>query len=601
MAQNDNLDIMPNQDIVQQFQTFMAIYRETFHFEEMAKYTLSGIKNSFFNKGVSPDIDAIQKSIVEANLFFDTLITKLSSMIDPHKKNLVKLESTDKDGYTLYLTNNRAKLLKKAFSEAPTFDYQIDDKTLQFNYNTLDMKHLKQGTKLNSSDIQHYSDTLMALRDKMKRVSQVMYLQLLKTYHDTYGNVLRQIVRFVAKLDVIHSNAKCAVEYSYSRPIIDTENSSGYLDCKELRHPIIERIHTKEEYVPNDIVMGKGLHGMLLFGVNAVGKSSLMKSVGLATIMAQAGMYVPCESMTFSPYRNLYTRISGNDNIFKGQSTFAVEMSELRSILKRSDNKSLILGDELCSGTESVSALAIVAAGVISLAKKNASFIFATHLHALSEMEMLKQLPNVDCFHLKVQYSAENQTLVYDRKLEKGSGNPIYGLEVCKAMDMDQDFIDLANEIRLETMGKQPEIVKTTPSHFNKDIYVDKCENCGKTGEDVHHIKEQNTADIDGKIGHIHKNNQSNLVVLCKECHHNVHHGDLEIDGYKQTNVGMELIAKQSTVKRGAKKKFSSEDVVRILEYKGYPNKKDVINILSEKHNLKIGYATLVKILKGEY
>ena len=605
MTKQDHLDILPNKSILDKFNCFIESYRKTFEMEEMAKYTLIGIKNSFFKKGVNKDIDDIQKNIVEANLFFDTLISKLSAMIDPHKQNLVKLENTEKDGYTLYLTNNRAKLLKKAFGEKPTFEYQIDDKTYEFNYDSLDMKHLKQGTKLNSLDIQHYSDTLMGLRDKMKRVSQIIYLDFLKKYHEEYGCILSEIVRFVAKLDVIHSNAKCAVEYSYTRPILEKNNPTGCIDCKGLRHPIIERIHTKETYVPNDIILGKNLHGMLLFGVNAVGKSSLMKSVGLATIMAQAGMYVPCESMKYSPYRNLFTRISGNDNIFKGQSTFAVEMSELRSILKRSDDKSLILGDELCSGTESVSALAIVASGVISLAKKNASFIFATHLHALSEMERLRQLSNVNCFHLKVQYCAKSQTLMYDRKLEKGSGNPIYGLEVCKAMDLDEQFIELANEIRLETMGKSPEIIKTEPSHFNKDIYIDTCQNCGKTGIDVHHIKEQNKADIDGKIGHIHKNNESNLVVLCKDCHHEVHHGDLEIEGYKQTTTGIQLVSSNITnndlsSKKG-KKKFNEDHILTIMKYKEYPNKKDVVSMLLTNHNIKIGYGTLLKILKGTY
>ena len=72
--------------------------------------------------------------------------------------------------------------------------------------------------------------------------------------------------------------------------------------------------------------------------------------------MAQSGFYVPCESFTYNPYKYIFTRIIGNDNIFKGLSTFAVEMYELKSILENSDNKSLILGDELCSGTEIESA-----------------------------------------------------------------------------------------------------------------------------------------------------------------------------------------------------------------------------------------------------
>ena len=84
-----------------------------------------------------------------------------------------------------------------------------------------------------------------------------------------------------------------------------------------------------------------------MYGVNAVGKSSYMKSVGLSIILAQSGCYVPAKSFKYSPFKHLFTRISNNDNIFKGQSTFAVEMSELRAILKRCNNNSLVLGDEL--------------------------------------------------------------------------------------------------------------------------------------------------------------------------------------------------------------------------------------------------------------
>ena len=205
-----------------------------------------------------------------------------------------------------------------------------------------------------------------------------------------------------------------------------------------MRHPIIERIQTDIEYISNDICLGKKneetLNGMLLYGCNAVGKSSLMKAVGLNIIMAQTGMFVSSSEFRYSPFNYIFTRISDNDNIFKGQSSFAVEMSELRSILNRSDKNSIVLGDELCSGTESVSAQSIFAASVIKLAKKNINFVFATHLHELYKMSDIKELDNVKSYHLKVIFEEETKKLIYDRKLEEGNGPTIYGLEVCKAM-----------------------------------------------------------------------------------------------------------------------------------------------------------------------
>ena len=101
--------------------------------------------------------------------------------------------------------------------------------------------------------------------------------------------------------------------------------------------------------------------------------------------MAQSGLYVPCSSFVFSPYKKIFSRILNNDNLFKGLSTFAVEMSELRVILNNCDNNTLILGDELCSGTEIDSAISIFLAGLKKIYENNSTFIFATHLHQITE------------------------------------------------------------------------------------------------------------------------------------------------------------------------------------------------------------------------
>ena len=103
---------------------------------------------------------------------------------------------------------------------------------------------------------------------------------------------------------------------------------------------------------------------MLLYGINSSGKSCLMKSVAINLLLAQAGMYVFCDEMVFSPYKAIYTRISSADNIFRGTSSFIREMTELDNILRRADKYSLVVGDEVCAGTENVSAIAIVAASL---------------------------------------------------------------------------------------------------------------------------------------------------------------------------------------------------------------------------------------------
>ena len=173
---------------------------------------------------------------------------------------------------------------------------------------------------------------------------------------------------------------------------------------------MIEQLQTKERYVSNDISLGKEKDGVLLYGTNAVGKTSIIRAIGISVIMAQAGLFVPCKSFEYSPYKNIFSRILGNDNLFKGLSTFAVEMSELRHILRYTDENSLILGDELCSGTEIESAISIFVTGIQLFHKKQSSFIFATHLHQIVDYDeitsgrtMAAMAKLCDCTHARYE------------------------------------------------------------------------------------------------------------------------------------------------------------------------------------------------------
>ena len=239
-----------------------------------------------------------------------------------------------------------------------------------------------------------------------------------------------------------------SINNGYVKPTIKLKEHS-YVDIKQIRHPIIEFIHNNTKYVPNDIVLGSGEQsGILLFGINAVGKSSCMKSIGISIIMAQAGMFVPCDSMIYHPYNYLFTRIKNNDNLYAGLSSFEVEMKEFKIILRYANQNSIILGDELCSGTETQDATALVASGITQLSDRNSSFIFATHLY-LADMEYIKKLTNIKLYHMLVELDKNNpKRLIYTRKLQPGNGPKSYGILVCESMSLDNKFIELAKEIR---------------------------------------------------------------------------------------------------------------------------------------------------------
>ena len=296
-----------------------------------------------------------------------------------------------------------------------------------------------------------------------------------------------------------------------------------------MRHCLIEQFQTNELYVTNDIVLGDGnTDGILLYGTNAVGKTSFIKALGVAIIMAQSGLYVPCSEFNYMPYKYLFTRIIGNDNIFKGLSTFAVEMSELRTILRLSDNNSLILGDELCSGTETLSAISIFVAGIQQLHRCKSSFIFATHLHEIVDYSEISDLTSVKLKHMEVIYDKERDMLVYDRKLKDGPGNSMYGLEVCKSLDLPRHFLDAAYEIRMKYNPVARSILSLKTSHYNAKKIMGMCEKCNKKmGTEVHHLQHKSDANNQGIIvncdGIFYKHNLANLMTLCEKCHNETH------------------------------------------------------------------------------
>jgi DNA mismatch repair protein MutS len=249
--------------------------------------------------------------------------------------------------------------------------------------------------------------------------------------------------------------------------------------------------------------------------------------------------------MTLIPYTGLYTRILGNDNLWAGMSSFVVEMTEFRSILRSAAIRMLVIGDELCAGTETASATAIVAAGIQTLVKRGAHFLFATHLHELSEIPEIANDPKVRPYHLSVFPDLTTGALVYDRALRPGCGSPMYGLEVCRGLDMDAEFLALATALRKRMFTADG---KAHASRYNSSVVVSRCGICGAgaTGAntlEVHHIVPQAAADAEGRIAPgQHKNTKSNLVVLCESCHQKHHSGLLEIQGWKDTSEGVKLI-----------------------------------------------------------
>jgi DNA mismatch repair protein MutS len=311
--------------------------------------------------------------------------------------------------------------------------------------------------------------------------------------------------------------------------------------------------------------------------------------------------------MTLKPFKAIYTRILNQDNLFAGLSSFAVEMSELRDILRNADKHTLVLGDELCAGTESISAQALVASGIQWLSARNAKFIFATHLHGLPSV-IDTNILGVEVWHLHVEYDPITKKLVYDRSLRPGNGSTLYGLEVARAMDLPFEFIEEALKNRRKIEGSTTQI-EATSSAWNANIVRKECEICHKqmtSDLEVHHIKERASASSQGVLEDgTHMNNKRNLVVICQKCHDDVHAGKIDIGEVTVTSDGPERIIKEKSKimmiqKKSKWSKEENEIIVSTLRKYSTLSLKSIEAHLSSKHDIRISVSVLGKMRKEQ-
>jgi DNA mismatch repair protein MutS len=581
--------------------------------QECNKYSnVNEIKSNIFKETINIELDNLNTSINDNLQYFYKISEFINNILGD--KDLCTLEYNDKIGYFFNMTKKRWETFleklkqynkmkeKKNYDislDLTVFEYKkensenkekvnivkttkrkvsiVNDTTekfgngkkfeeIDFDFNTVQAKPVSTSStsvRLTSPKMEEISNKIILEQSRIQKLSIVQYSKFLLEIFNKFETKYLDVIKTVSEIDVYCTNAFNAFEYSYNKPSI-IDNDGSFLIAKDIRHPIVERIQTQNRYIENDVCLGnipdkiKDLdnesgNGILLYGVNSSGKSTLMKSIGLNIIMAQSGMFVPCSSLIYSPYKHIFTRISGNDNIYKGMSSFTVEMTELKNILDRCNKNSLILGDELCSGTESVSALAIVASGILDILSKNGNFIFATHLHELCDLDIIKSvetIKKIQVYHIHVN-SDKDGNIIFDRKLTKGKGSSVYGLEICKYLKMPDEFLKNAEKIRKQLMDISSNIVEPKKSKYNSKLIVSACGVCGYIPNgniplDTHHIVYQQNQNENGfvKLNNtsFHKNEEYNLIPLCKKCHDDEHNGNLNIKGYIETTNGRKIL-----------------------------------------------------------
>ncbi|WP_296824267.1 hypothetical protein [Sulfurovum sp.] len=470
-------------------QEMLGVLEETFELDICARFRIEQINDNIFKDGVYPAIDTIVKTQKKEVDKMEDVAAHVESLFEKDKlfsgtTRYTTVGYLESEGYFINLTKNRFSLIEKVLKDSfITIDNQ------HHFFKDFHYKHLKNAVKVQAPLFEEITRSYETAQVKLVSLVKQRYIESLDVLENRFSLLLDKLIAFIANIDVAISTAKCAKSMNLTRPIIEEGN---FYEVIALRHPIIEANDERGIYVPNDIFLGKNNHtshnhitlnasdgedvfGVLLYGINSSGKSSLMKSIGLSVVLAQAGFFVPAVELRFGLYDKLFTRIVSKDNLYKGLSTFSVEMMELKNIFNRADERSLVLGDEISQGTETESALAIVSSAILKLISLRSTFIFATHLHQLGSILQLQNLKHLIFLHLGIRYDEINDALIYNRVLQLGRGDSLYGLEFAKSLHMDKAFLQMAQTIREDLNHSGSEIkklCKQKSSKYNKDLYL---------------------------------------------------------------------------------------------------------------------------------
>ena len=573
--------------ICTQLEAKISAYRKLFNAtfdESKAAARSNDAPVGFLTAEAGRDTFAVEQYIEKITADWEAVLEKFAkSLGTPVESFVLKLDSSGE----YYLEAPRS--LTKALEQASKGQQAVK---------SLSIESKKSGPiRVTFTEFYEYSEKLRTSFVRLNSTLAKETLAVCDRLWECVKDVQGEWIDWLGAVDVTFAFSAVGDAYNWCIPSL-----GDHLEIEGLRHPLLETQQTRESYVKHDISLSGG---WLIYGVNASGKSSLMKAVGIAVILAQAGCPVPASAMSIRPYDAAFSRIWNNDNIWAGLSSFAVEVQELAEILKLSTANSLVLGDEVCSGTESSSATSLVAATLEHLQAKGTHFMFATHLHDLMKVPGLLSSHEkaLKVWHLSVITTLEGK-LIYDRTLQPGSGKSTYGLEVAKAMGLPTDLMLRAYAIRRH-LGGEVSADEAPKSAWNSLIRRETCEHCQNSfvrGLEVHHIHERAGGGDDSL---------RNLAVLCDACHDKHHANEITIAPLTQTSDGLERFSytgpsdsssfrAEKPVKAAKETRWSVDEMETIqstaLKFKGRPLAR-ISAALQEEYHIQITPAALKRLI----
>ncbi|MGL4739534.1 MAG: DNA mismatch repair protein MutS [Sarcina sp.] len=359
------------------------------------------------------------------------------------------------------------KSLKVGFNKV--FGYYIE--ISKSNYSSIpEGRYVRKQTLANAErfitqELKEMEEQILGAEDKLAKLEYEIFIEI---RDEVEKEILRlqKAARLIGELDVLSTFALIALENNYVKPSITTD---GIINIIDGRHPVVEKVIEKGEFISNNTSIDVNKEQMLLItGPNMAGKSTYMRQVALITVMAQIGSFVPATSASISICDKVFTRIGASDDLAGGKSTFMVEMWEVSNILKNATKNSLVLLDEVGRGTSTYDGLSIAWSVIEHISNTiGCKTLFATHYHELTKLEGV--IDGVKNYSVSVKEIDDN--VIFLRKIVEGGADQSYGVEVAKLAGIPQDVIIRAKEI---LAGLEDHSIQIKVEHIEKISEVNK-------------------------------------------------------------------------------------------------------------------------------
>ncbi len=366
---------------------------------------------------------------------YNSELEELKSLRSGGKDFISKFELEEKE-------RTGIKNLKIGFNKV--FGYFIEVSKSNLNLITPEMGYIRKQTIANGERfitplLKEKEDLILTSEEKIIELEYNLFVEIRDKVKEYIPN-LQEISKVISEIDVIQSFAFISEKYNYVRPKLNNKHEIKVIDS---RHPVVEKV-IKDSYVENDIVMDKDTNILLITGPNMAGKSTYMRQLGIITIMAQIGCFVPAKEANLPIFDKIFTRIGASDDLVSGESTFMVEMIEASNAIKNATENSLILFDELGRGTATFDGMSLAQAILEYIHDHiGCKTLFSTHYHELTDLEKnLKKLKNK---HVSAEEKDGN--IIFLHKVKDGSVDKSYGINVAKLAGLPNEVITRADDI----------------------------------------------------------------------------------------------------------------------------------------------------------